>query len=81
VSFLKVRAFEASAYYGNIAAGYLVSNTSELMKRMLDNSALIDFVSIISALVFIYFMLLMQVNSKKSSLLFLLFLIVIVVII
>lgn len=153
VSFLKARAFETPAYYGNIAAGYLVSNTSELMKWMkevnhlfdfdeftatdakhyyagwnvydsyvchagnnpnyssqviisrngqlgvfalsalngssatevaeniyqmhcgksikiglyIDNSALIDFVSIVSTLVFIYFMLLMQINSKKKA--------------
>ncbi len=153
VSFLQARAFEAPVYYGNIAAGYLVSNTSELMKWMksvnqlfdldgftatdanhyyagwnvydsyvchagnnpnyssqaiisrndelgvfalsalngssatevaeniyqmrcgksikiglyIDNSALIDFVSIISTLIFIYFMLLMQVNSKRRA--------------
>lgn len=153
VSFLRAREFEAPAYYGNIAAGYLVSNTSELMKWMksvnhlfdfdgftatdanhyyagwnvydgyvchagnnpnyssqvivsrndelgvfalsalngssateaaeniyqmrcgksvkigwyLDNSALIDFVSVLSTLVLLYFMLLMQVNSKRKA--------------
>jgi len=43
VSFLKTRAFEAPVYYGNIAAGYLVSNTSELMKWMKNVNKLFDF--------------------------------------
>lgn len=43
VSFLKTRAFDSPIYYGNIAAGYLVSNTSELMKWMKNVNKLFDF--------------------------------------
>lgn len=43
VSFLKARAFDAPIYYGNIAAGYLVSNTSDLMKWMKNVNGLFDF--------------------------------------
>ncbi len=43
VDFLKTRSFDAPAYYGNIAAGYLVSNTSDLAKWMKNVNRLIDF--------------------------------------
>lgn len=43
VNFLKTRAFDAPAYYGNIAAGYLVSNTSDLMKWIKSVNRLFDF--------------------------------------
>lgn len=37
------RSFDAPAYYGNIAAGYLVSNTSDLAKWMKNVNRLFDF--------------------------------------
>lgn len=43
VNFLKTRSFDAPAYYGNIAAGYLVSNTSDLMKWIKNVNRLFDF--------------------------------------
>ena len=43
VDFLKTRSFDAPAYYGNIAAGYLVSNTSDLVKWMKNVNRLFDF--------------------------------------
>lgn len=43
VEFLKTRSFDAPAYYGNIAAGYLVSNTSDLAKWMKNVNRLFDF--------------------------------------
>lgn len=41
--FLKTRSFDAPAYYGNIAAGYLVSNTQDLVKWMKNVNRLFDF--------------------------------------
>lgn len=43
MDFLKARSFDAPAYYGNIAAGYLVSNTSDLIKWMKNVNRLFDF--------------------------------------
>lgn len=43
VDFLKTRSFDAPSYYGNIAAGYLVSNTSDLIKWMKNVNQLFDF--------------------------------------
>lgn len=43
VSFLKTRPFDAPSYYGNIAAGYLVSNTSDLMKWIKNVNKLFEF--------------------------------------
>ena len=43
VSFLQTRTYDALVYYGNIATGYLVSNTSDLMKWIKNVNNLIDF--------------------------------------
>lgn len=43
VSFLQTRTYDAPVYYGNIAAGYLVSNTSDLMKWIKNVNELFDF--------------------------------------
>lgn len=43
VDFLKTRPFDAPAYYGNTAVGYLVSNTSDLAKWMKNVNRLFDF--------------------------------------
>lgn len=43
VGFLQSREYDAPTYYGNTAAGYLVSNTSDLMKWMKSVNSLFDF--------------------------------------
>ena len=43
VSFLQTKTYDAPVYYGNIAAGYLVSNTSDLMKWMKNVNEMFDF--------------------------------------
>lgn len=43
VSFLQTKTYDAPVYYGNIAAGYLVSNTSDLMKWMKNVNELFNF--------------------------------------
>lgn len=43
VGFLQSREYDAPTYYGNTAAGYLVSNTSDLMKWMKSVNTLFDF--------------------------------------
>lgn len=43
VSYLQARPFDAPTYYGNTAAGYLVANTSDLMKWMKNVNLLFDF--------------------------------------
>lgn len=45
VSYLRARPFDAPTYYGNTAAGYLVTNTSDLMKWMKNVNSLFDFES------------------------------------
>lgn len=43
VGFLQTRTYDAPVYYGNIAAGYLVSNTFDLMKWIKSVNELFDF--------------------------------------